>query len=126
MLSVLPEILEPIRRHFGVPNRVHDVFVAHVVLQGSSVVPIVGELVAGGVSQHVRVDREREPCGFPSPGDRLQELSTIRSPTAIAISLRSPRSSGLREYRRRRRYGVLSIRVRVARVLIDALIKRLV
>jgi hypothetical protein len=29
----------------------------------------------------------------------------------------------MREYRRRRRYGVLSIRVRVARALIDALIK---
>jgi hypothetical protein len=30
----------------------------------------------------------------------------------------------MREYRRRRRYGVLSIRVRVACALIDALIKR--
>ena len=30
--SVLPEILEPIRRHFRVSNRVHDIFVAHVVL----------------------------------------------------------------------------------------------
>jgi len=42
MLSVLPEVLEPIRSHFGVSHRVHDVFVAHVVLQGSSIVPIVG------------------------------------------------------------------------------------
>lgn len=39
-----------------------------------------------------------------------------RSPTTAA--------ERMREYRRRRRYGVLSIRVRVARVLIDALIKR--
>ena len=30
----------------------------------------------------------------------------------------------MREYRRRRRYGVLSIRVRLARVLIDALIEK--
>ena len=36
----------------------------------------------------------------------------------------SPGAKRMREYRRRRRYGVLSIRVRVARVLIDALIKR--
>jgi hypothetical protein len=43
---VLPEILKPIRRHFGVSNRVHDVFVTHVVLEGSGVMPIVGELVA--------------------------------------------------------------------------------
>ena len=34
MLSVLPEILEPIRSHFGVTHRVHDIFVAHVVLKG--------------------------------------------------------------------------------------------
>jgi hypothetical protein len=36
----------------------------------------------------------------------------------------SPGAARMREYRRRRRYGVLSIRVRVARVFIDALIKR--
>jgi hypothetical protein len=36
----------------------------------------------------------------------------------------SPGAERMREYRRRRRYGVLSIRVRVARALIDALIKR--
>jgi hypothetical protein len=39
---------------------------------------------------------------------------------------RSPSTAAerMREYRRRRRYSVLSIRVRVARVLIDTLIKR--
>src|ERR1700745_1789929 len=31
-VSVLPEVLEPIRCHFGVSNRVHDVFMAHVVV----------------------------------------------------------------------------------------------
>jgi CBS-domain-containing membrane protein len=56
--SVLPEILEPIWSHFSVPHRVHDIFVAHVVLKGSSVMPIVSQLIAGGVPQHVWVDRE--------------------------------------------------------------------
>jgi hypothetical protein len=36
----------------------------------------------------------------------------------------SPAAERMREYRRRRRYGVLSIRVRMAGVLIEALIKR--
>jgi hypothetical protein len=27
---VLPEILEPIRSHFGISHRVHDIFVAHI------------------------------------------------------------------------------------------------
>ena len=49
MLSVLPEVLEPIRSHFGVSYRVHDIIVAHVVLKGSGVMPIVGEFVASGV-----------------------------------------------------------------------------
>jgi len=61
--SVLPEILEPIRRHLGISNRVHDIFVAHVVLQGSSVMPIVGKLVACGVPEHVRMNWEWELCG---------------------------------------------------------------
>ncbi len=69
--SVLPEILEPIRRHLGVSNRVRDVFVAHVVLERPGIMPIVGKLVAGRVPEHVRMDREWKPCRLPSPGDRL-------------------------------------------------------
>ena len=42
----------------------------------------------------------------------------------VPIRTPSPGAERMREYRRRRRYGVLSIRVRVARELIDALIKR--
>ena len=47
LLSVLPEILEPVRRHVGVSNRVHDILLAHVVLEGPGIMHIVGELVAG-------------------------------------------------------------------------------
>jgi hypothetical protein len=43
--SVLPKILETIRCHFSISNRVHDIFMPHVVLEGSCVMPIVGELV---------------------------------------------------------------------------------
>jgi len=57
-ISVLPEILELIGRHLGVSNRVHDIFVAHVMLEGSGVMPVVGQLISGGVAKHVGVDRE--------------------------------------------------------------------
>ena len=77
-LSVLPEILEPIRSHFGISNRVHGFLVAHVVLKGSGVMPIVGKLVAGGVPEHMRVDRERELCGFSGPGNYFQESRRSR------------------------------------------------
>ncbi len=49
---MLPEILEPIGRHLGVSNRVNDIFVAHVVPQRPGILPIVGELVAGGMLEH--------------------------------------------------------------------------
>jgi hypothetical protein len=68
--SVFPEILEPVGCHFGVSHRVHDILVAHMVLERSSVMPIIGELVAGRM-EHVQVDRERQLCGFPSSSDRL-------------------------------------------------------
>ena len=55
---VLPESLESIRCEVGVPHGVRDVPVTEVVLEGSSVVALVGELVAAGVPQHVRVDGE--------------------------------------------------------------------
>ena len=57
---LLPEILELVRGHFGVPNSVHDISVAHVALQGSGVMPIVGEFIAGGVPEHVRMNGEWE------------------------------------------------------------------
>jgi hypothetical protein len=77
------EILKPIGRHLGVSNRVHDIFVAHVVLKGSGVVPVVGKLVAGGVPEHVRMDREWELCGFSSPSDCLQESGSRGRTTAL-------------------------------------------
>ena len=70
--SVLPEILEPIRRHFGVANRVRDIFMAHIVLEGSRVMPIVGELVTSGVPEHVRMNREWELGSFSGPSDHFQ------------------------------------------------------
>jgi hypothetical protein len=48
-------------------------FVAHVVLEGSGVMPIVGELVTSGVPEHVRVNREWELGSFSGPSDHLQE-----------------------------------------------------
>jgi hypothetical protein len=47
-------------------------------------------------------------------------------PDNPGVSIRSPVSSAerMREYRRRRRYGVLSIRMRLALAYIDTLIER--
>lgn len=63
----------------------HDVLVAHVVLERSGVVAVVGKLVAGGVPNHVGMDRKRELCRFPGPGDRLQESRGRRGTTPLRI-----------------------------------------
>ena len=56
--SVPPKVLEPVGRHFGVPDRVLNVLVPEVVLQGSRIVAIIGQLKPAGMAKHVWVDRE--------------------------------------------------------------------
>ena len=55
-----PEILEPIRRQFGVAHRVLNIAVAKVGLQSACVVSLVRQCEAAGVAQHVRVRLELE------------------------------------------------------------------
>src|SRR3954468_7725235 len=51
LVFVLPEILEPLRGQLGVPCGVLDVAMAQPLLNGSCVVPIVGQLKAASVAQ---------------------------------------------------------------------------
>src|SRR5262245_25618509 len=60
-----PKVLEAVGRHFGVPDRVLNVLVPEVVLQGARVVAIVCELEPAGMAKHVRVDRECHLGGLP-------------------------------------------------------------
>jgi hypothetical protein len=53
-----PKILEPVGRHVGVSDRVLNVLVPEVMLQGPRVVAVVGQLEPTGMAKHVRVDRE--------------------------------------------------------------------
>jgi hypothetical protein len=45
--------------------------------------PIIAELVPGGVPEHVGMDREWKLCGLPRPGDRFQESSSRGWPTPL-------------------------------------------
>jgi hypothetical protein len=56
--SVPPEVLEAVGRHFGVPDRVLNVLVPEVVLQGPRVVAIVRKLEPTGMAKHVWVYRD--------------------------------------------------------------------
>src|SRR5262249_15957184 len=49
--SVPPKILEAVGRHVGVPDRVLNVLVPEVVLQGPRVVAVVGQLEPTGMAK---------------------------------------------------------------------------
>src|SRR5262249_32755902 len=81
--SVPPKVLESVGRHFGVPDRVLDVLVAKVVLEGPRVVAVVGQLESTGMAKHVRVERERHVSGFPEPLDEPVETDGTDWPAAL-------------------------------------------
>src|SRR5271169_4231194 len=58
--SVSPEILEPIRRQLRVPDRMLDIAMAQVGLQGAGIMALVGQRETAGVPKHVRVCLELE------------------------------------------------------------------
>ena len=64
-MQLLQKFLEPVGRHFGVPDGVLNVLVPKVVLQGPRVVAIICELEPAGMAKHVRVDRKWHLGGLP-------------------------------------------------------------
>ena len=78
-----PKVLEPVGRHFGVSDRVLDVLVPKVVLQGPGVMAIVRELEPTGMAKHVRVDGEWHVSGFPESLDEAMEANGADRPTAF-------------------------------------------
>src|SRR5262249_45015165 len=56
--SILPEAVEPARGQLGVPDRVLNVPVPEIMLQSPRVLPVIRQLEAAGMPQHMRVNRE--------------------------------------------------------------------
>src|SRR5262245_59542630 len=74
---------EPVGRHVVLPDRVLDVLVPEVVLQGARVMAIVGELEPAGMAQHVRVDREWHLGGYADALDEAVETDGADWPAAL-------------------------------------------
>src|ERR1700757_785540 len=72
--SVLPKVVEAVGGELGVKSGVLDVTVPEIVLDGSGVLAVVSELEAGGMPQHVRVDRHAELGLFAGASDELAEI----------------------------------------------------
>ena len=71
--SVAPEVLEPRRRQFCVPDGVLNILVPEVGLQRACVVPLVGQSVAAGVPQHVWMSFVAQSCLDPGALDHACE-----------------------------------------------------
>jgi len=56
------EVFEPVRRQLGVTHRVLDVSVTEIGLQRPSIVPLIRQSEAAGVTKHMRVGLELEAC----------------------------------------------------------------
>src|SRR5215472_9489013 len=78
-----PKILESVRCHVGVPDRVLDVLVPEVVLQGPGVMAIVRELKPAGMAKHVWVDGEWHLGGLPEALDEPVETDGTDWPAAL-------------------------------------------
>ena len=85
-MSVFPEVVEAIGGKLGAEGRVLDVPVAEVELDGPGVLAVVGQLEAGGMSQHMRVDRHAQPGCLAGAGDQLRigtRLLKLRRTSAV-------------------------------------------
>jgi len=81
--SVPPKVLESVGRYFGISDRVLDVLVPEVVLQGPGVMAIVREFEPTGMAKHVRVDGEWHLGGLPDTLDEAMEADGADRPTAF-------------------------------------------
>ena len=78
-------------RHVGVSDRVLNVLVPEVVLQGAGIVAIVGELKSAGVPKHMRVNREWHFGGLAEALDEPVEANgTIGPPRYPTVACMRP------------------------------------
>ena len=89
-LSVPPKLFEAVGRQFSVPDRVLNVLVPEVMLQGPRVVAVVGQLEAAGMAKHVWMDREWHLGGLPDTLDEAMEADGADRPTAFGNEHVSP------------------------------------
>ncbi len=82
---VAPEVFEAVGRQLRVSHRVLDVPVAEVVLNRPGVMPLVGELEAAGVAQHMRVDWKAELRLVAGSGDDLPDGGSVMAPRRSVV-----------------------------------------
>lgn len=80
---IVPEFLESIATEVGIADGVLDVLVPEVVLDRTGVLTVVGQLEAGGMPEHVGMDREVETGHFPGTGHDLPKTGVRQRPLPL-------------------------------------------
>jgi len=80
---ITAKVLEPIDGQLGIADGVLDVLMTEIMLERASIVAIVGELVAAGVPEHVRVDAEWHLRGLTEALDEPVEAYGAYGPAAL-------------------------------------------
>lgn len=68
-----PKFSEPARRQLSIADGVLDVLMSQVRLQRACVVTLIGERIAAGVSEHVRMDLESQLGRYACPLDHSRK-----------------------------------------------------
>ena len=108
-----PQLFEPRRVGGGVADGVLDVAMAEVVLDQPGVRALVGQGVAAGVAQHVRIGGQGQPGPFAVLADRQPRGLAAQRPASLAdekgvrrrvhrLPLRQPRLDGAHFFRAQR------------------------
>jgi hypothetical protein len=82
-IDLSPEVPEAIRSHFRIPSGMLNIAMAKIMLKGSRVVTVIGELVTARVAQHVRMDREWHSSSLAEPLDKPMEADGAHRPTTL-------------------------------------------
>jgi hypothetical protein len=82
-IDLSPEVPEAIRSHFRIPSGMLNIAMAKIMLKGSRVVTVIGELVTARMAQHVRMDREWHPSNLTEPLDKPMEADGAHRPTTL-------------------------------------------
>ena len=72
---ILPEALEPLRSHSRIPDRVVDVAVPEVVLDGPCIMPLRGEEIPARMPKLMGMNREAKAGFFPGASDDVPDGS---------------------------------------------------
>jgi hypothetical protein len=82
---ILPEVREPAGRQFSIAHGVLNVLVAQIKLDRARILASVRQVIAGGVPQHVRMNRKLDARCFRGFGDHVRTVRHVTGPPRTEV-----------------------------------------